>query len=249
MGRVVVAHRLVGLARIHLEGSGTNGMDEDAAMGTALLEARGEVTDSDARQPAPDSPTSDLDLVRRAQQDPSAFGAVFDRYHRDVYLYCLRRLGSHHAADDAAANVFMKAYAAIGRFKPERGKAGVTFRSWLFSIAHNVVIDAWRRERHHVSIEASQAVAGDRFVDPAMSPEDLALGAEETRLVLALLDRLPDRQRSVVELRLAGLATQEVANALGMSLPAAKSTQFRAYNTLRELLRANPGAISREVPQ
>lgn len=244
----VWAHRFAGLPRIHLEGDGVLGTDEDAAMAMRLLEARSEVTDSDARQPAPE-PVSDLELVRKAQRDPEAFGAVFDRYHRDVYLYCLRRLGSHHAADDAAANVFMKAFAAISRFRPERDKTGVTFRSWLFSIAHNVIVDAWRRERHHLSIEARQVVAGERFVDPAASPEDLALGAEETRLVLGLLDQLSERQRSVVELRLAGLTTQEVANALGMSLPAAKSTQFRAYNALRELLRANPGAISREVPQ
>lgn len=202
----------------------------------------------DAR--ATETSITDAALVRRAQQNPQAFGAVFERYHRDIYLYCYRRLGSSDAADDAAANVFMKAFAALDRFRPDRGHGGVTFRSWLFSIAHNVVVDAWRRERHHQSIDSDESQSTrDRLADPGASPEELALGAEEARLVLGLLDQLPERQRAVVELRLAGLTTREVANALGMSVPATKSTQFRAYSTLRDLLRSNPGAISREVPR
>ncbi len=191
----------------------------------------------------------DAELVARAQRNPQAFGEVFQRYHRDVFAYCFRRLGDPDAADDAASTVFVKAFAALDRFRPQRGNAGVTFRSWLFSIAHNVVVDAWRRDRRHLPLDGPDDTdLASRLVDPGATPEDIAIGAEEARRVISLLQRLPERQRAVVELRLAGLTTSEVAHALGMSLPAAKSMQFRGYSALRDLLREDPGAISREIP-
>ncbi|MCO5225102.1 MAG: hypothetical protein M9953_07185 [Thermomicrobiales bacterium] len=52
----------------------------------------------------------------------------------------------------------------------------------------------------------------------------------------AALITLSDRHRSIVELRLSGLATKEIAATLGMSVPALKSAQTRAYTAIRELL-------------
>ena len=200
-------------------------------------------------------PIDDLHLVERALRDPAAFAALYERYHQAIYVFCFRRLGAPEAADDAASIIFMKTFTALPRFRPDRNRSGQplrplrTFRSWLFSIAHNVVVDAWRRDRRHVSLDgAASASLAWRLVDRAASPEDAALGADEARRVMALLDQLPERQRAGVELRLAGLSTSEVAHALGLSIPAVKSLQFRAYRTLRDLLRANPAAITRELP-
>jgi RNA polymerase sigma-70 factor, ECF subfamily len=76
-------------------------------------------------------------------------------------------------------------------------------------------------------------------VDTALTPEDMAVAAEDHR---ALLARLPVDQRSIVELRLAGLTDAEVAETLGRSVGAVKSAQFRALARLRHLLtsEANP---------
>lgn len=195
-------------------------------------------------------PIDDLVLAERAKRDPAAFAALYERYHQAIYVYCFRRLGAPEAADDAASIIFMKTFTALPRFRPDRNRSGQTFRSWLFSIAHNVVVDAWRRDRRHVSLDgASDATLAPYLVDASGSPEDAVLGADEARRVIALLDQLPERQRAGVELRLARLSTGEVAHALGLSIPAAKSMQVRAYRTLRDLLRANPAAISRELPQ
>lgn len=195
-------------------------------------------------------PVDDIRLVERATCEPGAFASLYERYHQAIYVYCFRRLGTADAADDATSTIFMKAFTALPRFRPDRARSGCTFRSWLFSIAHNVVIDAWRRDRRHVSLDGAQgALLAPHLVDPSGSPEEAALGAEEARQVVALLDQLPERQRAGVELRLAGLSTSEVAHALGMSIPATKSMQFRAYRTLRDLLRSNPHSITREIPQ
>ncbi len=191
----------------------------------------------------------DLSLVAAAQRDRNAFAPLYDRYHRPVYIYCYRRLLNPEAAEDATANVFVKAIIALPNFKPDSRRSGSTFRSWLFSITHNVVIDAWRKQRPDLSLDAGHgAVLGGAIEDPFAGPEEIALANDESRAIVHLLARLPERQRASVELRLAGLTTAEVATALGMSFGATKALQFRAYRRLRDLLAANPHAITREVP-
>ena len=186
-------------------------------------------------------PVTDADLVRHALQDPQAFATVFDRYHRDIYLYCLRRLGNPEEADDAAGTVFLKAYAALDRFRPGRDGAGMTFRSWIFAIAHNVVVDTWRKPTRTVSLDTERGTEiANRIPAPGCSPEQLAIRSEEARTVLTLLATLPEQHRAVVELRLAGLSVKEVAAALGISVAAAKSNQYRGYQRLRDLMEAPP---------
>ena len=186
-------------------------------------------------------------LIEAAKRDPQAFAPLYERYRQGIFLYCYRRLGTPEAADDATSIVFVKAFAAIGRFRPSCSRDGSTFRSWLFSIAHNVVIDNWRRSRRHESLDASddETFTG-HLIDRGKSPEEVAIGAEEERSVVTLLSQLPDRHRAVVELRLAGLSSNEIAHALGLSASAAKSIQFRAYRALRDLVDANPDVFARE---
>ncbi len=181
----------------------------------------------------------ELAIVERATSDPLAFAPLYEHYAPVVYHYCLRRLSHAEAAADATAIVFTKAIGALPKFTPDGRRESSTFRSWLFTIAHNVVIDARRRNRHYVSLDASSTTlaTSPRLVDPGQSPEDLAVTADQNRQVRAMLERLPDRQRAIVELRLAGLSGAEIGRSLGMSESAVKSAQFRAYAILRELFR------------
>jgi RNA polymerase sigma-70 factor (ECF subfamily) len=71
-------------------------------------------------------------------------------------------------------------------------------------------------------------------LDPAVSPEGTALAGEETAEVHHLLARLSPSQRAVVELRLSGLLTREIADVLGMTPDAVKVAQWRAFKRLRE---------------
>jgi DNA-directed RNA polymerase specialized sigma24 family protein len=75
-------------------------------------------------------------IIAAAKLDVRAFAPLYARYYDPVYRYCYRRLGNAEAAADAAGHVFAKAIAALPRCRAE------TFRSWLFAIAHNTVIDA-----------------------------------------------------------------------------------------------------------
>src|SRR3954471_4499736 len=83
----------------------------------------------------------DASLVAQAQADPRAFAQLYDRYVELIYWFCYRRLENVPAAGDATSATFMKALNALPRFNPQGG----SFRSWLFAIAHNVVLDHLRQ--------------------------------------------------------------------------------------------------------
>jgi RNA polymerase sigma-70 factor, ECF subfamily len=164
-------------------------------------------------------------LVEQALHDREAFARLYDRFLTPVYRFCLTRLGTKEAAEDATSLVFTKALGAIGTCDPDR------FRSWLFAIARNVVVDIQRSRSATDPIDAAVEV-----IDPGPEPLDAALTKDDERNVLALLHRLTDEQREIVELRLSGLTGVEIAQALSRSPGAIRAAQFRAYSRLRELM-------------
>lgn len=184
------------------------------------------VEDGPDQVPDANGVLTDDAVVRAAQSDLAAFAPLYDRYHDAIYGYCLRRLGTREAAGDATSLTFTRTMAALDRFR------GGSFRAWLFAIAHNVVIDTVRGRRFHDDIDASRQIADRRPL-----PEDHAVASDQRRRLSEALARLTTDQRNVVELRVAGLTGPEVATALGLSLGAVKSLQFRAYARLRDLLR------------
>src|SRR4051794_12919501 len=158
-------------------------------------------------------------------EDSRHFSLLYARYLDSVHRYCYRRLGSREAAEDATSLVFTKALAAFPHYRH------ASFRGWLFTIAHHVVTDRYRGAQPEHPLETAVELR-----DGSPSPEDLALASDERRSISELLSRLPDHQRQVVELRLAGLTSAEIAQALGRSRSNVDVTQYRAVARLRVLL-------------
>lgn len=181
-------------------------------------------------QSAPPSTFDERDEIARAKRNPTAFGPLYERYVDAVYTYCARRVDDPDHAADLTAQIFTRALAALPRYREDGG----SFRSWLFSIAHNTVIDSYRTRREHTSIEADDL--GRTLAHPAHGPERIALQRDLRDAFRAAMAELTEGQREVVAMRLAGLTGPEIASATGMKLAAVKSTQFRAYTRLRDLL-------------
>jgi RNA polymerase sigma-70 factor (ECF subfamily) len=162
--------------------------------------------------------------VARARYDRQAFAPLYVRYFDRVYGYCYRRLGNADEAADATSVIFTRALAAI----PTCNAA--TFRSWLFTIAHNTLADLYRQRRLDQSLDDALHMA-----DQGPSPEEAALESEARAIVSGLLARLGEDQRSVIELRLAGLSSREIGEVLGKHPNAVDQLQFRAMTRLRAL--------------
>jgi RNA polymerase sigma-70 factor (ECF subfamily) len=175
----------------------------------------------------PEALDDDTEWVAQAKRDPGAFAPLYTRYVDPVYRYCYRRLGQPEAAADATAQVFAKALAALPHYRED----APSFRSWLFAIAHNVIVDALRAHRPVAPLAAAAGVAA-----PEPSPEERALSAEVETTMHRLLAQLPAEQRQILELRLAGLTGPEIAAVLGRSLGAVKIAQVRAFARLRRAL-------------
>ncbi|MGB3329631.1 MAG: sigma-70 family RNA polymerase sigma factor [Thermomicrobiales bacterium] len=180
-----------------------------------------------------------LAILRDAADDPAAFAPLYRAHAPVVYRFCHRQLGNGDLAADATSQTFVKVLGSLRTFQPQPEQPGRTFRAWLFRIAANVVIDLRRKERPTRSLDAGaddDDVVITPVADRAPLPEDLALIADDVRAVREAVRALPDRQRMILELRLAGLSGAEIAEAMGMPLSAVKSAQFRAFATLRRLL-------------
>lgn len=175
-------------------------------------------------------PPSDLSedrvAVERTLTDPNAFAVLYSKYVRDVYRYCYRRLESHEASEDVTSQIFMHAYAAI----PSLGSR--PFRPWLFAIAHNAMIDHYRRSR---PLETPLEDIHDQ-PERAASTEDLAIDEESATAIHRLFQQLSERDRQIVELRLAGLTGIEIAEALHCSHAVVRTAQHRAFTRIRALL-------------
>lgn len=169
--------------------------------------------------------------------DPAAFAPLYERYKADIYYFCFRRLSHPEEAADATSQIFVKVLRALPTYRIAPAHAGSAFRAWLYSVAQTTIIDLRRRSRPTNSLDVG-VTSISHVNGPASerSIEDQLIAGEDARMLRNLLQRLPERQHRIMELRLAGLAGQEIAEAMEISLSAVKSAQFRAVRTLRRLL-------------
>ena len=170
----------------------------------------------------------DEELAGLAPVEPEAFAEIYERYVDGVYGYCYRRLGNRETAEDATSLIFSRALAAISRFQPKS-----TIRSWIFTIAHNVITDQYRiaGKAQLESLDATWDIA-----DREPSPEDIAILKENQDMLQQLMNYLTVDQRRVIELRLSDLTGPEIQDVLGKTRSWVNTTQFRAIQRMRSVL-------------
>jgi RNA polymerase sigma factor (sigma-70 family) len=167
-------------------------------------------------------------LLEAAQAGAAwAFARLFEGYGAAVAGY-LRAQGV--ADPDGLANdVFLRVFRSVGAFSGPEEK----FRSWLFTIAHNLVVDEHRRTARRPAL-AGEDIAGFPSAHPTGDGEDDAMARLADASVHELLTTLVPDQRDVLLLRIvADLTAEEVAAALGKSVGAVKQLQRRGLESLR----------------
>jgi RNA polymerase sigma-70 factor (ECF subfamily) len=172
------------------------------------------------------APESDL-VARARANDGQAIGELYDQYAERIYSYLYRRVGNAQIAEDLTGDTFLRVLEAIRADKSWR----ISFRAWLYRIAHNIVVDWYRRRGNRPVLALEERWLESETAPPsARASQAWTLG--ELREGLRLLTA---SQQQVLLLRFGeGLRSREVAEVLGKSVGAVEALQHRALETLRE---------------
>ncbi len=169
-------------------------------------------------------------LVRRARQrDESAFSELYEAYFDKIYRYITFKIGDKMEAEDMTQQVFLNALKSISSFELR----GAPFSAWLYRIAHNQVVDYFRKKTKRINVPLEEAANVASHDDPQETTEQ---NFDIEQLLLAT-KKLTALQGEVISLRFAGeLSTREVARIMGKSENAVKALQHSAIAALRRSL-------------
>ena len=174
--------------------------------------------------------TSDDALIRRAQAlDAGALAELYDRHFDGIYRYLFTRVRHQADAEDLTEQVFLKMVDSIARYRPR----GVAFSSWLYRIAHNMLVDRYRHAGRS-AVELTEHVRDDR---PQTDPAAMAQNSEDRRRLLEAMRRLTPEQQQVITMRfIDNLEVDEIARLTRRRPGAIHSMQHRALASLYRYL-------------
>jgi RNA polymerase sigma-70 factor (ECF subfamily) len=184
------------------------------------------------------SPTEERQLVARAKEDPSAFGALYELHFQRMYRFVYSRVQDRAVAEDVTSEVFMKALRSIGRYQD----TGRPFSAWLYQIAVNAVADRYRGQRPTDDIDEQYQLSD------GTSLEETAARRDEIRRIWRLIEDLPDQQRTALVLKFQeDMKIEDIAVAMGKSPGAVKLLVHRGVTRLRQQATAHDlGAIAEQ---
>jgi RNA polymerase sigma factor (sigma-70 family) len=179
-------------------------------------------------RPLDDERRTDAELIGRARRgDTMAYEALVRR-EQDAAVRVAHLFAPDGDAEDAVQEAFVKAYAALGRFR-----AGSPFRPWLLRIVANEARNRRRSAGRRATLVV-RAAEDRRPGDAAPSPESAVLDREEQAWLIGAINGLGDDDRDVITARyFLGLSEAETAELLGIPRGTAKSRLSRALGRLR----------------
>ena len=171
-----------------------------------------------------------------ANGNNQAFDILLERHKDRVYNYILLIVRNRDMAEDIFQETFMRAIMTIkqGRYM-ENGK----FSSWICRIAHNQIIDIYRRERNEKTVSNEEYEEQDLFNDAKLCEEnieDKMVREQVLQDVNNLMLHLPDEQREVVYMRYyQDLSFKEIADITGVSINTALGRMRYAVMNMRRM--------------
>jgi RNA polymerase sigma factor (sigma-70 family) len=167
--------------------------------------------------------------------DDRAFEALYERYQRRIHAYVLGMVKDHGRAEDVTQEVFVS---ALRRMRAT--DRPIAFKPWVYEIAKNACIDAFRRSRRaeEVSYDAEEGLAPSdhaRLCATSPSPEAAVSAKHDLETLCGAFGGLSESHHQILVLReLEGLTYEQIGERMGMTRPAVESTLFRARRRLTE---------------
>lgn len=169
-------------------------------------------------------------LVLQAQDGNSeAFGQLYDAYMERIYRFVYFRVEDQQTAEDITSQVFLKAWSNLDRFQFSR----TPYLAWLYTIAHNAVIDHYRTRKVTTALDDVQLSQPDHS-ELVENEIDLTV---EMKSVKTALRSLTDDQQKVLTLKfIEGMSNNEIARHLGKREGAIRALQMRGLQALAKQL-------------
>ena len=173
--------------------------------------------------------TDVTDLVAEAKQDPEAFGQLYERYVDRIYNYHYRHTSNRADAEDLTSRTFYRALRSLHTYR----ETGAPFQSWLYRIAHNLVVNWYRDHRGHllVSIDVEDPLP---LRSEDLPPEAWVATTERRQALAAIINALPEDRKTLVILKFVDhMSNAEIAEIMGRTEGAIKSLYHRTLISLR----------------
>ncbi|HZP67168.1 MAG TPA: RNA polymerase sigma factor [Rudaea sp.] len=169
-------------------------------------------------------------MLAYAQGDVRAFETLYARQRGMLYRFILRSLSDRAAADEVFQETWSRAIASRARYR-----ADAKFTTWLLQIAHNLIVDSFRRARPQAGAEETEAVFRELDAPETDQPERVLSEFEQRRRLQLALEALPEVQRETFVLRMeGGLSLEEIAAITNAGHETVKSRLRYAFAKVRE---------------
>ena len=179
--------------------------------------------------------TSGFDLastvVRAQEGDQSAFDMIYDRFADALFRYIYARCGNAALAEELTGDMWVRVVERLPAFRFAGSDPEAVFAGWLYTIARNLVIDSYRRQRM-MHVPLTEALSSRD-----MSPDESVIADDDRRALRAAIEQLTADQREVVLLRfIEERSNADVARLTGRSENAVKVMQHRALAALARMM-------------
>ena len=180
---------------------------------------------------------SDSSLINQFTSGNShSFSILVDRYQKRVYGFIFSKVKDAELADDVFQDTFVKVIKnlRLGKYKDE-GR----FLSWVMRIAHNIIMDHFRKinrlPKHESKHEDLDVL--DRLIEQSSSVEDLMIETQIHADLSILIDELPQTQKEVLRMRLfQEMSFKDIGEQTGVSINTALGRMRYALLNLRKLI-------------
>jgi RNA polymerase sigma-70 factor (ECF subfamily) len=174
--------------------------------------------------------TNERQLVLQAQAgNAEAFGQLYDAYMERIYRFVYFRVEDQQTAEDLTSQVFLRAWNNLDRFR----LGGTPYLAWLYTIAHNAVIDHYRTRKVTTPLEDVRLSQPD-YAEVVENDIDFAV---EMSSIKSAMRTLTDDQQRVLTLKfIEGMTNDEIARHLGKREGAVRALQMRGLRALAKQL-------------
>jgi len=170
------------------------------------------------------------ELVEKAKTDQQAFVKLYNNYYDRIYNFILKRTGHVETAEDIVSETFIKVFNNLDKYQFQ----GYSFSAWLYRVASNLMIDHFRKEGKHKNVDIDEYPN----IADSHSADEHTLALESQEEVKLILNKLPERERQVLELKFfAQLSNQEIAEVMKISI---SNTGVLIYRALKKCQKIKP---------